>query len=119
MRLSKVKIPPITYGSGHEESEVAVTIILKTQPKTGWRSANGLIRRSETLICATCGAICDEAVTADHDAWHATIALQTLPLLSDFVTDLPKTENDQPPDRLPSAKDHIRLPKLTAGDAEA
>jgi hypothetical protein len=61
-----------------------VGIIRKAAPKPGWRSTVEIPRR--VLTCETCGALCDEATTDDHDAWHYALDRRSLPELVDFLT---------------------------------
>jgi hypothetical protein len=100
-----------------EESDQVMTIILKDAPKTGWSPANGLLQRGDAMICATCGAVCDESATDDHDAWHAALDLKTLPEYTDYVTDIAEVvsvsdSDSEPVSYVRSAKDAVRLPKL-------
>jgi hypothetical protein len=69
-------------------------------------------------MCPTCSAICDEAGTGPHDAWHQSIDQKTLPLLSDFITDVLDTVDAQNHEHSVSPKDLIRLPSLTPADLE-
>jgi hypothetical protein len=96
----------------------AVTIILKTAAPSGWKPANGLLERGQTMTCGICGAICDESATGDHEAWHAAIEDKTLPLLADYVTELAENHDDQPDEHIGSVKMHVQLPKFTAADSE-
>ena len=68
-------------------------------------------------MCPRCGAICDEAAAANHDAWHADLEQRTLPIFADYVTLPPQTEDDRPREHTPSVKAHVQLPKLTPPNA--
>jgi hypothetical protein len=98
-----------------------VGIIRKAAPKPGWRSTVEIPRR--VLTCETCGALCDEATTSEHDSWHYALDRRSLPVLSDFLTTTrnvePRSEtaDDEAEDSQPdSVKRHIYLPRLIAAD---
>lgn len=103
--------------------ELAVSIIRKTAPKPGWRTTTQIPQR--VLTCEACGALCDEATTEEHDAWHGKIEGKSLPLLLDFLTGTddarpaPETaaaESDPPATAPVPNRRHIQLPKLMAAD---
>jgi hypothetical protein len=98
-----------------------VGIIRKAAPKPGWRSTVEIPRR--VLTCETCGALCDEATTNEHDAWHYAMDRRSLPVLADFLTapredDLQSETQDEQVEegRSDSVKRHIYLPRLIAAD---
>jgi Zn-dependent oligopeptidase len=129
---------PAAVVVGVEESDAAVTIILKTKSPTGWKSASAVLDDGHAVLCPACGAICHETAVDVHDAWHADLAHKTLPLLADFLTEIAEiaeiaetaeteetaetaeTAETEETARGPevSAKAHIQLPKLTAADVE-
>jgi hypothetical protein len=103
------------------EKEIAVGIIRKAAPKPGWRSTVEIPRR--VLTCETCGALCDEATTNEHDAWHLAIDQRSLPALLDILLAPPVVEpepevlDDEVEASEPDAiKRHIYLPRLMAAD---
>jgi hypothetical protein len=61
-----------------------MAIIRTSAPRPGWRTTTKMPTRF--LTCERCGAACDENVTSEHDDWHSTLELSTLPQFSDFVT---------------------------------
>jgi hypothetical protein len=98
-----------------------VSIIRKTAPKPGWRTATQIPHR--VLTCEACGALCDEATTGEHDAWHEGLDGRSLPLLTDFLNPMPAAEpmpvlvvDPIAPEPVNTTRRHIQLPKLMAAD---
>jgi hypothetical protein len=68
-------------------------------------------------MCPACGAICDEAGTGDHDAWHQAIQRKMLPSLVDFLTELDGIDEGLSAEPESSNKSYLELPKLIQADA--